>query len=84
MINFNEDTNTIYYEFNITADPDSPLADPLELSSFLIYFDERSYEDEPIDLSLTEIKDVETIPINKSNVWGIGLIQVENLNELNN
>lgn len=70
MLNFNKDTNTIYYEFNITADPDTPLTDPLELGSFLIYFNEKAYKDEPISVSLTGIEDVETIPIEKAQIWG--------------
>jgi len=70
MINFNKDTNTIYYEFNITADPDTPLTDPLELGSFLIYFSEKAYIDEPISVSLTGIEDVEMIPIEKAQIMG--------------
>ncbi|WP_339158536.1 DUF4179 domain-containing protein [Paenibacillus sp. FSL W8-0186] len=70
VIYFNKDTNTIYYEFNITADPDTPLTDPLELGSFLIYFSEKAYIDEPISVSLTGIEDVETIPIEKARIWG--------------
>jgi hypothetical protein len=70
MLYFNKDTNTIYYEFNITADPDTPLTDPLELGSFLIYFSEKAYIDEPISVSLTGIEDVETIPIEKAQILG--------------
>ncbi|WFA08873.1 hypothetical protein [Tissierella sp. Yu-01] len=70
IIYFNEDTNTIYYEFNITADPDSPLSNPLELGSFLIYFDGREYVEEPISISLAEIKDAETTSIKEDNIWG--------------
>lgn len=70
VLYFNENTNTIYYEFNITADPDSPLADPLELGSFLIYFDEKAYVDEPISVSLTGIEGTETIPVVKEQIWG--------------
>lgn len=70
MLYFNKDSNTIYYEFNITADPDTPLADPLELGSFLIYFDRKAYIDEPISVSLTGIEDLETIPIEKAQIWG--------------
>ena len=70
MLYLDEDTNTVYYEFNITADPDSPLAEPLELGSFLIYFDEKAYKDEPISVSLTGIKGIETIPITKGQLWG--------------
>ncbi|MEC1722985.1 hypothetical protein [Schinkia azotoformans] len=70
MLYFDEDTNTIYYEFNITADPDSPLAEPLKLGSFLIYFNEKAYNDEPISVSLTGIKGAETIPIAKVQFWG--------------
>lgn len=81
MLYFNEDTNTIYYEFNITTDPDSPLADPLELGSFLIYFDEKSFVDEPITISLTEIEGTETIPIVKEQIWG-GSNMPDDLNQL--
>ncbi|KEF35924.1 hypothetical protein M670_04897 [Schinkia azotoformans MEV2011] len=70
MLYFDEDTNTIYYEFNITADPDSPLADPLELGSFLIYFDEKAYTDEPVSVTLTGIEEAETIPLEKAQIWG--------------
>jgi hypothetical protein len=69
MLYFDEETNTIYYEFNITADSNSPLSDPLELGSFLIYFDKRSYE-EPISLSLSGIKEVEAISISENQIWG--------------
>ncbi|SHI06224.1 hypothetical protein [Sporanaerobacter acetigenes] len=70
MLYFDEDTNTIYYEFYITADPGTPLADPLEIGSSLIYFDEKVYKDEPIPISLTGIENVETIPIEKMQIWG--------------
>lgn len=70
MLNFNKDTNTIYYEFNITADPDTPLTDQLELGSFLIYFNEKAYIDEPISVSLTGIKDAETVPIEEAQIMG--------------
>lgn len=70
MLYFDEDTNTIYYEFNIAADPNTSLADPLELGSFLIYFNERNYKDEPISISLMEIEVGETTSIEKSQIWG--------------
>lgn len=70
MLHFNEDTNTIYYEFNITADSNSPLSDPLELGSFIIYFDQKNYDDEPINLPLTEIEGTDTMPINEVQIWG--------------
>lgn len=69
MLYFDEETNTIYYEFTITADSDSPLSDPLELGSFLIYFDKRSYE-EPISISLSDIKEAETVSIRGGQIWG--------------
>ncbi|HHT71530.1 MAG TPA: hypothetical protein GX016_08145 [Firmicutes bacterium] len=69
MLYFDEETNTIYYEFNITADSDSPLSDPLELGSFLICFDKRSYE-EPISLSLSCIKEADTTFISENQIWG--------------
>lgn len=68
VISFNEETNTIYYEFNITSD--TPLQDPLELGSFLIYFDGKTYTDEPISIDLTGIEDGETIPIEEAQIWG--------------
>ncbi len=70
MLYFDEETNTIYYEFNITADADSPLSDPLELGSFRIYFDKREYEDEPVSLSLSGIKEAETVSIRGGQIWG--------------
>jgi hypothetical protein len=69
MLYFDEKTNTIYYEFNITADADSPLSDPLELGSFLIYFDKRSYE-EPVSVSMSDIKEAETVSIRENQIWG--------------
>ncbi|MEG0440320.1 MAG: hypothetical protein RR587_13890 [Solibacillus sp.] len=70
MLYFNEDTNTIYYEFNITADPNSPLADPLEIGSFLVYFDEKAYIDAPISVALAEIEGAETKTIEQEQIWG--------------
>lgn len=70
VLYFNEETNTIYYEFNITTDPNSPLADPLKLSSFLIYFDEVAYVDEPVDLFLEEIGGSRIAPITEEYIWG--------------
>ena len=70
LLYFDEETNTIYYEFNITADSDSPLSDPLELGSFLIYFDKRSYENEPISISLSAIKEAEAVSIREDQIWG--------------
>ncbi|MEG0470693.1 MAG: hypothetical protein RR588_00005, partial [Solibacillus sp.] len=67
---FNEDTNTIYYEFNVTAAPNSPLADPLEVGSFLIYFDEKAYEDAPISVALAGIDGAETRSIEQEQIWG--------------
>lgn len=70
VIYFNEDTNTIYYEFNITADPGTPLTDPLEVGSFLIYFNKENYVDEPIHLSLENINSAESISVIEENIWG--------------
>jgi hypothetical protein len=70
MLYFDEETNTIYYEFNITADSDSPLSDPLELGSFRVYFDNREYENEPVSVSLSDIKEAETISIRGGQIWG--------------
>ncbi|MGE7021515.1 hypothetical protein [Solibacillus cecembensis] len=70
MLYFNEDTNTIYYEFNITADPNSPLTDPLEIGSFLVYFDVKSYDDAPISVALAGIDGAETRSIEQEQIWG--------------
>ncbi len=70
LLYFDEDTNTGYYEFNIAADPDTPLSDPLELGSFLIYFSERAYEDEPISISLSGLGKAEFTPIREDYIWG--------------
>lgn len=70
LIYFDEETNTVYYEFNITADSGSPLSDPLELGSFLIYLDKREYENEPVSLSLSGIKEAEPVTIRENQVWG--------------
>lgn len=67
---FDAETNTIYYEFSITADSNTPFSDPLELGSFLIYFDKRDYVNEPISLSLSNLTDAKTIPVGESQVWG--------------
>ncbi|AOY75308.1 hypothetical protein [Clostridium formicaceticum] len=81
LLYFDEVTNTVYYEFNITADSNSPLSDPLELSSFLIYFDEKKYEYEPISLSLSDLGEAETTPIQQKHIIG-GTNVPDNLSEL--
>ncbi|HWQ75456.1 MAG TPA: hypothetical protein VN441_09090 [Syntrophomonas sp.] len=68
MLYFDEETNTLYYEFNITSD--LPLSDPLEVSSFLIYFEEDAYENEPVFLSLSAIGDAGTVSVREGKVWG--------------
>lgn len=75
MLYFDEDTNMAYYEFDITADPDSPLSDPLEIGGYCIYLDRREYVEEPIDISLAEIKDAETTPIKEEHIWAGGNIR---------
>ena len=70
LLYFDGDTNTAYYEFNITADSDSPLSDPLELGSFLIYFDESDYKNEPISVSLTDLGEAEVTPLEEDQIWG--------------
>lgn len=68
MLYFDEETNTIYYEFNITADADSSLSDLVELSSFLIYFDKREHENESVSLSLSGIDFAKTIKQKTGNI----------------
>lgn len=70
ILYFNEDTNTVYYEFNVTADPNSPLVDPLEIGSFLVYFDVKSYDNAPISVVLAEIEGAETRSIEQEQIWG--------------
>ncbi|MFD2118045.1 hypothetical protein ACFSTH_01485 [Paenibacillus yanchengensis] len=70
VLYFNEETNKIYYEFQITSASNSPLQDPLELGSFLIYFDQTDYIDEPIDLSLAAIGKTESTPIEEKHIRG--------------
>lgn len=70
MLYLEEETNTIYYEFNITVDSDSPLSAPFELGSSLIYFDEKDYKNEPISLSLSGVREAEAISIGEDQVWG--------------
>lgn len=70
LLYFDGETNTVYYEFIITADPHSPLSDPLELGSFLVYFSERAYENEPISVSLSGLDEPEVTPITQDHIWG--------------
>lgn len=70
LIYFDKGTNTLYYEFNITADSDSPLSDPLELGSFLIYFDERDYENEPVSVSLSNLSEAQVTSLREDQIWG--------------
>lgn len=70
MIYFEKENNTAYYEFNITADANSPFSDPLTLGSFLIFFDKKSYAYEPIPVSLADVKEANTILIKEDEIWG--------------
>lgn len=70
MIYFDEDTNTIYYEFNIVSDLDTPLADPLEIGSTLIYFDGKDYEGELVSLSSIKMETAETVSLRETQLWG--------------
>lgn len=68
LLYFDKETNTLYYEFNITSD--TPISDPLELGSFLIYFDERDYENEPVSVSLAGLGEAQATPLEKEQIWG--------------
>ena len=71
MLYFDRDTNTAYYEFTITANSSySSISDRLEVSSFLIYFDIKDYENEPVSVSLDNIGEAKTIAINEDMIWG--------------
>ncbi|MDD4563999.1 MAG: hypothetical protein PHE79_00720, partial [Eubacteriales bacterium] len=58
------------YEFNITEDSDSSLSDPLELGSFLIYFDGRDYENEPVAVSIASLDEAQIMPLQEDQIWG--------------
>jgi hypothetical protein len=70
LLFFDEESNTLYYEFNITADADSPLSDPLELGTFLIYFSKRDYENEPVSVSLAGLGEAQVTPIDEDQIFG--------------
>ncbi len=70
MLHFDEENNTAYYELNITADANSPLSDPLTLGSILIFFDKKSYENEPIPISLVDAEEANTVFIKENQIWG--------------
>jgi len=70
VVYFDEDSNTIYYEFNITTDLATPFTEKLQIGSSRIYFDEKRFTREPINLALADIKKADTIDIKTKEVWG--------------
>lgn len=70
ILRFDKESNTIYFQFIVEASSSSPLSDPLTLGSFLIYFDQRNYEYEPIPISLSELTEVEGNIIEEDYIFG--------------
>lgn len=68
LLYFDKETNTLYYEINITSD--TPMSTPLELGSFLIYFDERDYESKPVAVSLADLDKAQVTPLEEDQIWG--------------
>lgn len=78
MIHFDEETNTIYYEFNITTDLDTPFTEGLEVGSSHIYFDKKAFVDEPINIRIPTTKGIDTVSLDEGQIWG-GTNMPENL-----
>ncbi len=74
MLYFDEKSDTIYFEFNISVDSDEELSDSFEIGTSLIYFDSKDYEQEPLPLPLSGIGEAETISIVKNNIIGGGSV----------
>ncbi|MDD4565679.1 MAG: hypothetical protein PHE79_09445, partial [Eubacteriales bacterium] len=70
LLYLDEETNTVYYEFNITEDSDSSLSEPFELVSLLIYFDGRDYENEPVAVSIASLDEAQIMPLQEDQIWG--------------
>ena len=83
LLYFDEVTNTVYLEIQISAD--TAISDPLSLGTFLIAFEVVGFEYEPILISLSEIGTADTISIiphehiaGMSSAWGLEGIEESN------
>ena len=70
VINFDEETNTIYYEMNINTDKNTPLTNPLLIGTTRIYLDIKEYKDEKINLDLKDINNKEYFYLEESEIFG--------------
>lgn len=68
FLGFDEDTNTIYYEYIIIADEDSTIRNPLQIDTSLIYFDIEEYLDEPLAISLVEVELGKTMDLEEGQI----------------
>lgn len=68
VLEFDKDTNTIYYELKINGSSDLLSSSTLTVSSFLIYFDVEKYEDEPLGIDMTSLRNPETISASESRI----------------
>jgi len=70
MLYFDRETSTVYFEFQIIAD--ISLTEWLEIGASRIFFDASWFWDEPVDLPLTNLSEMETISIEQEYMF-IGL-----------
>jgi len=65
MLYFDEITSTAYFaiEFEISADPETTFTDPLELGIGSLIFHADMFREKPMDLSLTDLLEKETIAL---------------------
>jgi len=73
MLYFDGDRNTAYFEIQIIAE--STLADLLEIGAANIFFHTHMFWDEPVDLSLAGLSEMETISIGQGHMFtGFGMM----------
>lgn len=69
QIKFDEETNTIYYELNISTDKNTKLSDPLLIGIEKIYLDSKKYKDENINLQLEDMINKEYFYLEESEIF---------------
>lgn len=70
VVSFDKETNTIYYELDISADAYTPLEDSLRLGSSRIYFSSDDYKNEKIQIPYSDLQDNESFLIKEGQIWG--------------
>jgi len=86
LLYFDEATNSVYLEIIINTE--TAVSDPLTISSFLIAFEEKLYEYEPIPLSVADVSAVEMLPIiydehiSGWTSWGMDADCVQEMHEI--